>query len=404
MLISILAGTALGIALGAVSGLIPGIHANTMAGVLLGLQAALLLVLDPVMLAAAMFAALVTHTFLDIIPSAFLGMPDADTSISVLPAHALCLEGRGEEAVRISALGSAAGVVFSLPIAALCFLLLPQIQSAIDWGIGLLIFAVAGFLIVISDAPRWAAAVFFASGMLGIFTLRHSYLAWHTVGDQAVLMPLLSGLFGVAVLLQASHGRMPAQQFTGIDIGGAALGRSSFLGAAAGALVGWLPGLSNATANALLVSLIGYDTNPREYIVATSAANTVNAFIGLAAFAAIGRMRNGVMVALASLEVPPLSALFLAGALAALGAYLLAVFLSRYADRLGGIDAGRLNRGVIGFIAVLTFVLCGPFGLLVLALATAIGLVPHLVNIRRVYCMGAIMLPVMLYSFGLACF
>ncbi|KUG21238.1 hypothetical protein ASZ90_009009 [hydrocarbon metagenome] len=59
---------------------------------------------------------------------------------------------------------------------------------------------------------------------------------------------------------------------------------------------------------------------------------------------------------------------------------------------------------MIGFIAVLTFVLCGPFGLLVLALATAIGLVPHLVNIRRVYCMGAIMLPVMLYSFGLACF
>jgi len=35
-------------------------------------------------------------------------------------------------------------------------------------------------------------------------------------------------------------------------------------------------------------------------------------------------------------------------------------------------------------------------------LATAVGYVPSLVNIRRVYCMGAIMVPVMAYSFGLA--
>jgi len=39
-------------------------------------------------------------------------------------------------------------------------------------------------------------------------------------------------------------------------------------------------------------------------------------------------------------------------------------------------------------------------GGLVLLLATAVGYVPALVNIRRVYCMGAIMVPVMAYSFG----
>ncbi|MGI5938956.1 tripartite tricarboxylate transporter permease, partial [Methanoculleus thermophilus] len=171
MLISILLGAAVGIGCGAVSGLVPGIHANTVAGLLLSLQALLLAWFDPVFIASAMFATLVAHTFLDNVPGTFLGIPDADTSLAVLPAHALCLDGRGEEAVRISALGSALGVVLSLPLALAFVLVLPALQPAIDWGIGLVILAVAGYLIVVSESPGWAFAVFSVSGVLGLFSL-----------------------------------------------------------------------------------------------------------------------------------------------------------------------------------------------------------------------------------------
>ena len=403
MLFSICCGAVIGIGCGVISGLVPGIHANTMAGVLLSLQALLLAWFDPVVIASAMFAALVTHTFIDCVPGTFLGIPDADTSLAVLPAHSLCLEGRGEEAVRISALGSAAGVALSLPLALAFVLVLPALQPGIDWGIGLIILAVAGYLIVVSESPEWALAVFGVSGALGLFSLRYSFLAWQVGGESGVLMPLLSGLFGIAVLLRASHGVMPAQHFAGIDLPAGAVRRSSVLGSIAGALVGWLPGLSNATANALLTSVIGYDTNPREYILATSAANTVNAFLGLAALYAISRTRNGVMVALAAAEeVPPATAILLAGALAAVGAYLLTILLSSMAGWFGGVNVTALNRGVIVFVVLLSLFLCGPFGGLVLLLATAVGYVPSLVNIRRVYCMGAIMVPVMFYSFGFA--
>lgn len=403
MLISILLGAAVGIGCGAVSGLVPGIHANTVAGLLLSLQALLLAWFDPVFIASAMFATLVAHTFLDNVPGTFLGIPDADTSLAVLPAHALCLDGRGEEAVRISALGSALGVVLSLPLALAFVLVLPALQPAIDWGIGLVILAVAGYLIVVSESPGWAFAVFSVSGVLGLFSLGYSFLAWSTGGESGVLMPLLSGLFGIAVLLQASHGAMPVQHFSGINLPPGALRRGSLLGSAVGALVGWLPGLSNATANALLTSVVGYDTNPREYILATSAANTVNAFLGLAAFYAISRTRSGVMAAIGALEeIPPATAILLAGAIAAVGAYLLTVRLSSMAAWFSGMSVKKLNYGVIAFVALLSFFLCGPFGVLVLILATAVGYVPALVNIRRVYCMGAIMVPVMAYSFGLA--
>ena len=403
VLIGIVFGAVIGIGCGAISGLVPGIHANTMAGLLLSLQALLLAWFEPVVIASAMFAALVTHTFVDCVPGTFLGIPDADTSLAVLPAHSLCLEGRGEEAVRISALGSAAGAALALPLAAAFVLVLPALQPGIDWGIGLIILAVGGYLIVVSESPGWALAVFSVSGMLGLFSLNYSFLAWPTGGESGVLMPLLSGLFGIAVLLRASHGLMPAQHFTGIDLLPRAIRRGSILGSLAGALVGWLPGLSNATANALLTSVIGYDSNPREYILATSAANTVNAFLGLAAFYAISRTRNGVMAALAAAEeIPPATALLLAGALAAVGAYLLTLLLSRAAWLFGDVNVTRLNQGVIAFVVLLSLFLCGPFGGLVLVLATAVGCVPSLVNIRRVYCMGAIMVPVMAYSFGLA--
>jgi len=178
--------------------------------------------------------------------------------------------------------------------------------------------------------------------------------------------------------------------------------KSSVLGTAAGVAVGWLPGLSTASANGVLASVIGYDRDRRAYILATNAANTANAFIGLAAFFALERMRNGVIAAIAGLPVPSMGDLMVAGVVAALAGYVITVWLSRSAHRIGEIDSGVLNRGVILFVVALTAFLTGPFGLAILALATAVGLVPYFINLPRVYCMGSIMAPVILWSFGIA--
>lgn len=403
VMIEILLGTLIGVILGTISGIIPGVHANTLAGVLLSLQLALVSFLGPLALAGAMFAALITHTFVDSVPSTFLGVPDADTSLAVLPAHALCLEGNGEEAVRIAALGSACAMIIAVPVSVLCFLLLPALQPYFDWWIGILLIASVGYMIVSSECPGWALAIFIVSGILGMFTLRYAFLSWHTLaGGSAILMPLLTGLFGISVLLTASQGVIPEQHFRGIRMEDRTVIKCSALGTAAGVAVGWLPGLSTASANGVLASLIGYEKDRRAYILATSSANTANAFIGLAALFALSRMRNGVMVALSELPLPSMSELTVVGVLAACAAYLITVGLSRSAHRLNGIDGRMLNRAVIVFIIIISAILTGPFGLFILVLATGLGLVPHLVNVPRMYCMGAVMIPVMLYSFGIA--
>jgi putative membrane protein len=113
-------------------------------------------------------------------------------------------------------------------------------------------------------------------------------------------------------------------------------------------------------------------------------------------------MRNGVMAAIAEIPLPSMGELMVVGVLAACAAYVITIRLSTSASRLNGFDSRILNRTVIAFVVLLSIVLTGPFGLFVLLLATTVGLVPHLINVPRMYCMGAIMVPVMLYSFGFA--
>jgi hypothetical protein len=67
-----------------------------------------------VVVAVLIIGCLVTHTFLDIIPSVYLGAPEADTALSVLPGHRLMLAGRGYEAIKCSALGSFGSVLVAL--------------------------------------------------------------------------------------------------------------------------------------------------------------------------------------------------------------------------------------------------------------------------------------------------
>ena len=403
-MIGFLAGIVLGVLLGAISGLLPGIHVNALAGGLLALQLALIPVFGPEMLAIAMVSALITHTFLDIIPSTFLGIPDADTALSVIPAHAMCLEGRGEEAVRIAALGSVAGFLASLPVALALLLLAPLVQGYLDWAVAIILTGVVGYLVLFSESPLHSGIIFLISGILGLFSFQFAFLGAGPFGSSGILMPLLSGLFGISLLLVSGKGPVPQQHFEGISLPRRTVVKGTISGTIAGIVVGWLPGLSNATANSVVASVADYNRDRKGYLFATNAANTVNAVAGLAAFYAIARTRNGVMVALSAIETPPFSVVLSAAACAAACAYLLTLLLASTAWRLGGINRTGLTAGVIVFITLLSFLFCGLFGLFILLLATLLGLVPKLLNIPQVFCMGAVTLPVILFSLGVSVF
>ncbi len=49
----------------------------------------------------------------------------------------------------------------------------------------------------------------------------------------------------------------------------------------------------------------------------------------------------------------------------------------------------------------MTVIFCGPFGILILILSTLVGLIHGMIDIPRIFCMGAIMLTVMLFTLGI---
>ena len=101
MLGQILLAVLIGCGFGIITGLIPGIHVNLVSMMLISMSGYLLGFTQPIVLGVFIIALAVTHTFLDSIPSIFLGAPDADMALNVLPGHKMLLEGKGYEAVKL---------------------------------------------------------------------------------------------------------------------------------------------------------------------------------------------------------------------------------------------------------------------------------------------------------------
>lgn len=129
LLFALIVFTLLGICIGAISGLIPGIHVNLIAYAVVALQLTLSAfalgvfgffqpTAEDVLLivSSLIIGCLITHTFLEFIPSVFLGAPNDETALSVLPAHRLMLRGMGYEAVLCAALGCMGAVFLSLAL------------------------------------------------------------------------------------------------------------------------------------------------------------------------------------------------------------------------------------------------------------------------------------------------
>jgi TctA family transporter len=122
--------------LGSSCALVPGFHSNALALVLLVLLGPLSYALSclasffccdisgTMLFAALLVAAATSHSFVDFVPSIFLGVPDEDTVLSMLPAHRLLKSGKGMDAIRYAALGSLSGALMAILLAVPLLLLL----------------------------------------------------------------------------------------------------------------------------------------------------------------------------------------------------------------------------------------------------------------------------------------
>ncbi len=424
-----------GFTLGILSGLTPGIHTNNFA-LLLAAGASMMegYGFYPFYIAVMILSNSVSHSFHDIIPSVFLGAPDSSTALAVLPGHKLLLEGNGPEAVRLSALGSAGAVVFSMfllfPLIILFDNMYPFIQEYMGW---LLIFIAC--LMISSENGEYIPAqgslvnfkfklyalmLFLLSGLLGYlsFQLEHFIDPAIDIFNSSILLPLLSGLFGSSQLIVSmlSGSSIPSQINKGISLSRKRVLRGIVAGSSAGSFVAWIPGISSSVA-AIVARLCIKENferygefdeteteSSKEFLVSVSGVNTSNSIFGLFALIIIERARSGAMVAFD--ELLDISMLGKFSVALFVGVILFASILSYIStivigdnihSLLSKLNYLRLCQGVLIALLMIVFLSTGTFGLVIFLISTSVGMLAPFMNIRRSHSMGVIMVPVIIY-------
>ena len=218
LLLAIIIFTLLGSLAGIITGLVPGIHVNTVAYVILASQSLIISMAvwafgwaSPsslellIIVSCLVIGNVITHTFLDFIPSVFLGAPDSDTALSLLPGHRMMLAGRGYEAVKYSVIGSLGAVFGALALLIPMRLIIGSPVNAYDalasW-MHLLLLGISIFLIMTeaarsSDISRSREFEMKGHCLLGKVNIEQSVHDGQTVMD---LSELTAGTDGTVAL------------------------------------------------------------------------------------------------------------------------------------------------------------------------------------------------------------
>ncbi len=392
----------LGIGMGTFTGLIPGVHVNNITPLLVGLVAGSTLSTHQAI--SLIVAMMLTHTFIDFIPATFLGVPNKDTALSVLPAHKMVLKGQGYTAIKLTALGSLGALLFSVILIGPLTPLIGPVYRSINPEMHWLLLSVVIIMILLETTwtKRLAAlGVFTLSGLLGFIVLNSNLIG----GDES-LMPLLGGLFGMSILLVSlnNENTMPVQSVNEEPISIIPNAKPIVTGASAGFLTGVLPGIGPAQGTVLTQAATNSES-PKNFLVGVSGVNTAKALLSFVALYAIGRPRSGAAVAVNEIiEVGLYELIFLIGIALFVGGIAAMIHL-----KLGKIAARKIRYipyrgmclGVMASIVGFSFYYANLWGIIILGVATSIGIIPAALNIKRTHCMGALLFPIILYFSGL---
>ncbi|MCD6467840.1 MAG: tripartite tricarboxylate transporter permease [Thermoplasmata archaeon] len=421
-----------GLLVGCITGLIPGLHVNTISMLLLSSVNVFIMLLNwlteksLLLMGVFIVSVSITHTFVNIIPATFLGAPDEDESLSVLPAHKMLLNGQGYEAVVFSALGSFGalliGVLLIIPIKIILSEPL-NFYETINENMFWVLLAVV-LLMLGTEKPKHgkklknyiqtlfaATLTVLLSGVFGLIILDLPVNSPFSLSS-SILFPALAGLFGMSTQIHSLRFPTPIQK-QNIEDPHLKPGerKKSFVsiltGTLAGSFVSIIPGVTPATGTIIALTARG-ETDTKQVIITLSAVNTVNAILTLALLFTLHKTRSGVIVTLSNLLpveewtrfAPPvllihlLIPIIVAGSLA----YPLTCFLGKkVAKHIDLIPYNILVKTTIVALTTLTFIFTGLTGLAVLFVATTIGLLPITFGVRRSHCMGILILPLMLH-------
>ncbi len=392
MLIEIILFLLLGIFVGIFTGLIPGIHINLIGVFLISLSASIFFSINPIYLVVFITSLAITHTFLDFIPSVFLGCPDTDTELSVLPGHELLKKGLGYEAVVLTAYGSLAAVFILVLIYFPSIFIISKTYETIKSFLPYILIAVSILLISLEKRKLKALFVFLLTGFLGWCVL-------NLPSTNQPLLPLLTGLFGSSMLILSIKNKfqIPKQKITKPQTN---LLKPLIASLIASPLCSFLPGMGSGQA-AIIGNIIA-KTDRKGFLVLLGATNTLVMGFSFISLYIISKTRTGAAVAIqqliGTLSGKILLLILITTIFAGIIAFFITIFLAKlFSEKITKINYTYLASATLIILTIIVFLVSGFLGLGILIASTLTGIYSISLKVRRTQMMGCLLIPTILF-------
>lgn len=395
LLLGVIIAMTTGIFIGIFTGLTPGIHINMVAALVLLSSPVLLENFTSLSLGVFIISVGITHTFLDALPSIFLGAPDESTALGVLPGHRYLLKGNGLMAVKLFSIGSFLGLIAGVVMFPIFYFITLNTYSFFEKYFAYMLIGVLCFMIWKDNRKLWAIFIIFVSGIFGLIVFN--------LNIRDPLFPMLSGLFGISTLIISyfDNNNIPKQNIqdkTDIDK------KKTFFSIIAGNIgsfiVSTFPGLSSSIAAVISMQFVK-DLGDKGFMILMGCIGTCSFVLSLVALLAIDKARNGAVIAISRIMPVDLWSVIvflivsiIVGAISFILSLKAGVLFSKMITK---VNYKMLISIIISFVTIMVFVFSSWIGLLVLVTSTAIGLIPGITKIQRTHSMACLMLPVIIY-------
>src|SRR3989338_1983241 len=182
----------LGIFTGIITGLTPGLHINLVSLLVLSFSPFLLQLTSPIVLGVYIIAMAITHTFLDALPSIYLGAPDEAQALNVLPGHRLLMRGEGHNAVLCTVIGVLGVIILGILFFPLFIFLMKWLAEPVTGIVGYLLIIIVIYMIWREKDKKLEALTLFllSSGLFGFSILLISLLQKSIIPKQKLNQPL----------------------------------------------------------------------------------------------------------------------------------------------------------------------------------------------------------------------
>jgi len=384
-----------GLLAGTITGLIPGIHINLIAILLIASIASLNL---PILPAAVFITSMaITHTFLDFIPSVFLGAPEEDTFLSVLPGHQMLKQGLAHEAIVLTLYGSITAIAIILIFTPIFIYIIPIIFNATKILLPFLLIFLSLYLILRERKILLPLTIFILSGFLGFAALN--------LPIKEPLLPLLTGLFGSSAIIVSLKdkiilGKQKISPLKKIKIPKKEYAKATLGAIISAPLCSFLPGIG--AGHAAVIGSEFLEQSKKGFLVLLGGINTIVIGLSFITLFVIGRTRTGAAVAineiLKEITLTDLSIIIGTIIISGLLAFLIAINISKLAAKyITKINYRITSLTVLLILAIITIIFSNPLGFLVFITATALGIFTIPSGARRINLMGVLLIPTILF-------